>query len=176
MSGGVKPPLAAVGIPFASIGPSIFPSPLVSIPFDSLTSVNPSLSESKSYGLRLPSLSVSGAVRPPLAATGTPFASTDPSILPSPLASAPFDSLASVKPSLSESKSKLLIMPSPSVSQVAELGVQAAASTESKIPSLSSSKSFASITPSPSESNPALSVADKILDGAPDPIAFTARN
>ena len=164
MSGGVKPPLAAVGIPLASIPPSIFPSLLASIPLASLTSNNPSLSESKSYGLGLPSVSVSGGVSPPLAETGIPSLSTAPSILPSPLASVPLDSFASVIPSLSESKSKLLMMPSPSVSQVAELGVQAAFSTVSKMPSLSSSKSFASRIPSPSESGPTgVNITDVVL-------------
>ena len=114
----------------------------------------PSLSESTSYGLRLPSPSVSGGVVPPLAATGTPFALTDPSILPSPFASIPLDSLASEIPSLSESKSKLLMIPSPSVSQFEAVGVQAAFSTTSVIPSLSSSKSTASGIPSLSESIP----------------------
>ena len=60
--------------------------------------------------------------------------------------------MASLIPSPSESRSKLFGIPSPSVSQVEEEGVQAANSTESKIPSLSLSKSILSGTPSPSVS------------------------
>ena len=114
----------------------------------------PSPSESTSYGLRFPSPSVSKGIIPPLDELGTPFPFTEPSILPSPSVSIPFDSLASVMPSLSESKSKLLIIPSPSVSQLTILGKQAAFSTISIIPSLSSSKSTASGIPSLSESIP----------------------
>ena len=60
--------------------------------------------------------------------------------------------MASLIPSPSESRSKLFEIPSPSVSQVGEDGLQAADSTESKIPSLSLSKSTLSGTPSPSVS------------------------
>ena len=96
---------------------------------------------------------MSGGVTPPLEDVGTPFASTAPSILPFPSISIPFDSLASVIPSPSLSKSKLLGKPSPSVSQLADGVEQAAFSIVSKIPSLSSSKSALSKIPSPSLSN-----------------------
>ena len=122
------------------------------VPFSTLSGI-PSPSLSVSYGFFLPSPSVSGGVTPPLEDVGTPFASTAPSILPFPSKSIPLDSLASVIPSPSLSKSKLLGKPSPSVSQVVEDGEQAAFSIVSKIPSLSSSKSALSKIPSPSLSN-----------------------
>ena len=112
----------------------------------------PSPSESKSYASNLPSPSVSGGVKPPFAAKGTPFASTAPSTFPSPLASIPLDSRTSVNPSPSESRSKLFGIPSPSVSHVIDEGEHAAFSTVSKIPSLSSSRSISSGIPSLSES------------------------
>ena len=106
----------------------------------------------------MPSPSVSAGVTPPLEDAGTPFASTAPSIFPLPSTSMPFDSLASVIPSPSLSKSKLLGTPSPSVSQVIEDGVQAAFSIVSKMPSLSSSISVPSKIPSPSLSKSTLRV------------------
>ena len=118
----------------------------------SVASGTPSPSASISYGFCLPSPSVSGGVNPPFAANGIPLASTPPSTLPSPLASKPPVSKTSDNPSPSLSKSKLLGMPSPSVSHVIEAGVHAAFSTVSKIPSLSSSKSISSGIPSLSES------------------------
>ena len=110
----------------------------------------PSPSESTSYGFFFPSPSASAGDNPPFADIGTPLTSTPPSTFPSPSTSIPPDSMASLIPSPSESKSKLFGIPSPSVSQVEEEGVQAANSTESKIPSLSLSKSKLSKTPSPS--------------------------
>ena len=127
------------------------------VPF-STESGMPSPSLSISYGFFLPSPSVSAGVTPPLEEAGTPFASTAPSILPLPSTSMPFDSLASVMPSPSLSKSKLLGTPSPSESQVAEDGVQAAFSIVSTMPSLSSSKSAPSKIPSPSLSKSTIRV------------------
>ena len=101
---------------------------------------------------------MSAGVTPPLEDAGTPFASTAPSTLPFPSKSMPFDSLASVIPSPSLSKSKLLEIPSPSESQVTEDGVHAAFSIVSNIPSLSSSKSAPSKIPSPSLSKSTLRV------------------
>ena len=121
------------------------------VPF-SIASVIPSPSESRSYGFGLASPSVFGGVTPPLDDCGIPLASTLPSTLPSPLVSVPFDSLASEIPSLSESGSNRFGIPSPSVSQSTDAGLQIPFSTVSRIPSLSSSKSISSVIPSPSES------------------------
>ena len=126
-------------------------------PFSTLSGI-PSPSLSVSYGFFLPSPSVSAGVTPPLEDAGTPFASTAPSILPSPSKSIPLDSFASLIPSPSLSKSKLLGIPSPSESQVTEDGVHAAFSIVSNIPSLSSSKSALSKIPSPSLSKSTLRV------------------
>ena len=113
----------------------------------------PSPSESVSYGLLLPVPSVLGGVKPPFAEAGTPLLSTAPSARPSLSPSVPLDSVMSLIPSPSESKSKRFGIPSPSVSQSTADGLQAAASTVSKIPSLSSSVSTVSTNPSPSLSN-----------------------
>ena len=119
----------------------------------SIASEIPSPSLSVSYGLLLPVVSVLGGVKPPLAVAGTPLLSTAPSAFPSLSASVPLDSVMSLIPSPSESKSKRFGIPSPSVSQSTADGLHAAASTVSKIPSLSSSVSTVSTKPSPSLSN-----------------------
>ena len=103
---------------------------------------SPSLSVSYGSGRVVPS--VFGGVSPPLVELGTPSASTVPSTLPSPSTSVPLDSRTSLMPSLSASGSMRFGMPSPSVSQSAAEGEQAAASTVSRMPSLSSSRSSVS--------------------------------
>ena len=93
--GGVTPPFEFVGTPFESTPPSTFPSPLRSVPLDSITSLIPSLSLSGSIRLGIPSPSVSqsGAVGVHAAA-----------------------STVSNIPSLSSSESLISYTPSPSVS------------------------------------------------------------
>ena len=134
----------------------------------STKSLMPSLSESTSWksGVPSPSVSVTGSfviavasatvlgvsavfgfasttsARPSLSASAA--LSTKPSLL----LSVPPASTISTMPSLSESRSKLSIMPSPSVSR---FGLPLS-STRSGIPSLSSSRSIRSGMPSPSES------------------------
>ena len=89
--GGVTPPLELLGTPFASTPPSTFPSPSVSVPLDSITSLIPSLSLSGSNLFGIPSESVSQS---------TAVGEQTP------------DSTASVIPSLSSSKSSISKTPS----------------------------------------------------------------
>ena len=93
---------------------------------------------------------LSGVVSTPSNNPLPPEPVSAPSITPSLFASsAPKpDSIRSLTPSPSESKSNESIIPSPSVSLVGS----PFCSTVSKIPSLSSSKSILSVIPSPSES------------------------
>ena len=77
--GGVKPPFVEIGTPSASTDPSTLPSASISVPFDSMTSEMPSLSESgsKRFGIPSPSVSQSGAAGEQAAASAV---STRPSL------------------------------------------------------------------------------------------------
>ena len=95
VSGGVSPPFAAKGMPFASTPPSTLPSPFASTPPASKTSFNPSPSESRSNLFGIPSPSVSQLIE-----DGVHAAFSTESKMPS-LSSS--KSISSGTPSLSES-------------------------------------------------------------------------